>query len=212
MHFFTRTAKVAPGNTRDATEWATGITEQVNQITDLGVTLWASMFGPDYGTLSWSCFVPDLPALEQASDKLLVDNRYVAMADMGASMTVGLAQDVVATIVHGEPDPNRSIEYATVVQAACRNGSLGRGLDVGARVAAKAEEITGTPTLFCAALTGAYGSVAWLTGHESIGALEGSQQKLMADPSWQQMIDEEAGPAYADQPFFTTQTIWRRIA
>src|SRR5690242_10076713 len=84
MYLFSRQAQLAPGNTRAAMTWATGITEKVNQITGLEVSLFSLTFSPRVGTLAWSTFVPDLPTLEVATDKLLVDDGYVSMVDAGA--------------------------------------------------------------------------------------------------------------------------------
>jgi seryl-tRNA synthetase len=43
-------------------------------------------------------------------------------------------------------------------------------------IAQRAEKITGTPTLFVTDVTGIYGSVGWLTGHESVQAMEAAEQ------------------------------------
>jgi len=46
MYLFSRQAQLAPGNTRAAMTWATGITEKVNQITGLEVSLFSLTFSP----------------------------------------------------------------------------------------------------------------------------------------------------------------------
>ena len=51
MYLFSRRARLAPGNTRAAMTWATGITEKANQITGLNIGLFASTFSPDVGAL-----------------------------------------------------------------------------------------------------------------------------------------------------------------
>jgi hypothetical protein len=212
MYLFSRRARLAPGNTREAMTWATAITEKVNQITGLNVGLYALTFSPEVGTLSWSTFVPDLPTLEAANDKLLVDDAYVSMVDAGAKFALGGADDTLLQIAYGEPDPTRQIEYATTVQAVCANGSVTRGIELGIEIAQRAEKIVGTPVLFATAATGSYGAVGWLSGYGDADALERSQQALAADAKFGEFIDKNVRGVYADEPSETRQLIYRRIA
>jgi hypothetical protein len=39
MYLFSRVTRLTGGNTREAMAWAVGITEQVNKVTGLGVSL-----------------------------------------------------------------------------------------------------------------------------------------------------------------------------
>ena len=85
--------------------WATEITEKVER--DHGFEHWAVR--PDVLTRGRNTFVehfvPDLPTLEAANDKLLVDDAYVSMLDAGAKFALGGADDALSQIVHGAPDP-----------------------------------------------------------------------------------------------------------
>jgi len=192
--------------------WATGITEKVNQITGLNVGLFALTFSPEVGTLSWSTFVPDLPTLEAATDKLLVDDAYVSMVDAGAKFALGGADDMLMQVVYGEPDPNRQIEYATVVQTTCANGSVGKGIELGIEIAKRVEKTLGSPGLFATGATGNYGTVGWLTGYENAQALERGQQALAGDAKFLEFIDKNVPGVYTDDPSESQQLIWRRIA
>ncbi len=212
MYLFSRRVRIGPGHTRDAMEWALGQTEKVNQITGLQVGLYGQVFSPEVGAIGWSTFVPDLATLEAAGDKLNVDDAFVAAVDQGAAFTVGGADDTLAQVVHGEPDPNRQIEYVTAVRTVLVNGSIARGLEVGVEIAQRAEKITGTPTLFLADVTGTYGGIGWVSGHANVQAMEAAQQALMADSSWVKHIDKEVRGTYAEEPSATTQLIFRRLA
>ena len=128
MYLFNRQIRFGPGNTREQMEWALGQTERVNQITGLQVGLYMEVYSPQVGAVGWSTFVPDLPALEAAGDKLQADDAFVSATDKGASMTVGGATDSLAQVVYGEPDPARQIEYVTVVRAVCATGSVAKGM------------------------------------------------------------------------------------
>jgi hypothetical protein len=212
MYLFSRQIRFGPGNTREQMEWALGQTEKVNQITGLPVNLFMQVYSPEVGRVGWSTFVPDLATLEAAGDKLNADESFVAAVDKGAAMTVGGATDTLAQVIYGEPDPNRQIEYANIVQAVCATGNVAKGMETGVALAQRAEKIIGTPTLFLADVTGTYGGVAWATGFENVQALEAAQQALNGDPDWAKFVDKETKGVYAEEASLTTQTIYRRLA
>jgi hypothetical protein len=132
--------------------------------------------------------------------------------DEGAAFLAEGMDDALIQLVHGEPDPSRSAQYVTTVQTVCANGMFARGVEVGVQLAQHAEKVTGGPTLFGVNVTGAYGSVGWITPHATIGDLESAQQALMADPDWLAMVDRDAGSAYAADPAASSQTVWRNLA
>jgi hypothetical protein len=211
MYLFSRSGRLAQGNTREAMNWALEVTEQVNQITALGVSLYMQVWSPEFGRLAWSCFVSDLGVLEAANDKLLADDSFVSKVDQGAKLLVGGIDDSLAQILHGEPDPNRTAEYVTAVRAVCAHGKIQEGIAVGMEIAQKAEAITGVPTSFVSGATGVYGRVGWLAGHENVQSIDAAQAALMADPSWLDLIDTKAGKAYSQTPS-PTQVVFRRLA
>ncbi len=211
MYLFLRNGRVAPGNDREALEWAAGITEQVNQITGLRVGLFATVFSPAAGTLSWGSFVPDLAALEAAGDKLQADGAFQDNVAKGVELGMGGLDDSLLQVLYGEPDPDATVQYVSTVQSVCANGNFGRGVEVGIEIAKRADAATGSSTLFVLASTGVYGGVGWLTGHADIQALEASAQALTADPGFVEYIDKEASSAYATDPLATEQRVWRRI-
>jgi hypothetical protein len=211
MYLFSRQAQLAPGNTRAAMTWATGITEKVNQITGLEVSLYSLTFSPGVGTLAWSTFVPDLPTLEAATDKLLVDEGYISLIDEGAKFGQGGADDVLAQVIHGAPDPNRAVEYVSTVQTVCANGNVMRGIELGIEIAQRAEKAMGLPVLCITGATGAYGSVGWITGYSDVEEFEKSQAALAADTKFGEFIDKSVKGVYADSPGDTQTLIYRRI-
>jgi hypothetical protein len=212
MFLFTRRVRIDAGHNREAMEWALGQTEKVKQITGLQVSLYMQVFSPEVGAIGWSTFVPDLATLEAAGDKLNADDAFLSALEKGAALTVGGADDTLSQVIHGEPDPNRQIEYVTGVRAVCATGNLARGLELGVEIAQRAEKITGTPTLFLADVTGTYGGVGWVSGHANVQAVEAAQQALAADPGWAKYLDKEVRDTYAEEPSLTTQLIYRRRA
>ena len=212
MYLFSRRARLAPGNTREAMTWATSITEKVNQVTGLSVGLYALTFSPEVGTLTWSTFVPDLSTLEAANDKLLVDDAYISMLDAGAKYSLGGADDTLLQVVYGEPDPSRQVNYATTVETVCASGSLTKGIELGVEIAQRAEKTSGIPVLFATGVTGSYGGVGWLSGYADVQEMERAQQALAADTKFAAFVDESTRGVYVEEPSVSRQLIYRRIA
>jgi hypothetical protein len=71
MYLFTRSARLGPGNLQDQLAWSFNITEKVNQISELDVGLWTTVFSPGLGTLVWTANCDDLAILEAPDDKLM---------------------------------------------------------------------------------------------------------------------------------------------
>jgi hypothetical protein len=211
MYLFSRQARLAPGQMRDGIGWAVGQCERAARISGLPVSLFSQVFSPRLGSLSWTAFVPDLASLETADEKLMLDAEYLSAIDEGTEFLQGGVDDLLFTVVHGEPDPERDVRYVSTVQAVCSSGNLGRGMEVGVQIAQRAEEISGMPTMFVANATGPYGGVAWLTGFESVQALEAGEGALLADPTWVELIDRDAAGVYVEEPTVTVQTIYRRV-
>jgi hypothetical protein len=212
MYLFSRSARLSGGKFRDSMAWATSITERVTQTTGLQVGLWNQTFSPSVGTLVWSTFVPDLATLEAANDKLMVDDAYNDLVDRGNELVIpGSIDDALGMIIHGQPDPNRHVEYVAAVRSTISAGNLAQGIALGVEIAQRAEQITGQPTAFLADSTGNYGGVEWLTAFANVAELEQAEQTLNADQSFIELIDTQAAGVYADQPGASTQLIYRRI-
>jgi len=211
MYLFTRRARLANGNTRKAITWAADITERTNKISGVEFSLYQGVLSPEVGTLVWSTFLPDLATFEAASDKLNADDGYLGALDDGAKFLAGGADDGLVQLVHGAPDPNRRVEYVTVNRAVCASGQLTAGVGAGIAIAQKAEQISGIPTLVGMDVTGSYGGVTWITGHEDVRAMESAEATLMADPSWGETIDRQTAGIYSEAPELTTQLIYRRM-
>jgi len=85
-------------------------------------------------------------------------------------------------------------------------------MEVGVELAKRAEKITGTPTLFLSDVTGSYGGVGWISGHQNVHAMQKAQDALQADTGWAQLLDKQTRGVYAEAPSLTTQLIYRRVA
>ena len=213
MYLFSRRAQLSGARLRDAMGWAVAAGERVTQTTGLPIGVWSQVYSPGVGTLVWATFVPDLATLEGATDKLAVDDAYNELGDRAVEFVLpGTVDDSLSVVVHGEPDPNRQIEYVASVRGTIAAGKIAKGMALGVEIAQKAEQITGVPTAFVGDATGNYGGVAWLTGFANVGALEAAEMALNTDESFIDLIDKKASEVYSAVPGATTQLIYRRIS
>ena len=211
MYLFARRGRLTNGHLRESAAWAVSITEKVNQITELNVGLWASVFSPGIGELVWATFVTDIAILENADAKLMVDDGYVALADQGATYSAGGLDDTLSLLVHGDIDPNRQVQYVAVIDTILAAGKSVRGMELGVEIAQRAQQTTGIPTAFLADTTGNYGGVRWITGYETVDQLQAAGQALAADTKFAQFVDKEVAGVYQDGVSVTNQRIARRI-
>ena len=209
-YLFTRRARLAPGNFMDAMAWSTRITEKVNAISEIPVSLWSTVFSPRLGALSWTAVVDELSQLEALDAKLLADGGYVALVEEGARFTSddGI-DDAVANLVHADPDSAGGGQYATVVQAVITPGSFVHAVEVGVQIAQEAKKITGRPTSFGSSLTGPYGEVGWIVLYDSVDQLQAANEALNSNVEFAQLLDKEASKAYLAGA--SSQTAWRRV-
>lgn len=211
MYLFTRSGRLTNGQFRESALWVATITEKVNQITDLQVGAWRNVFSAELGRITWATFVDDLSVLEAADDKLMVDDGYVAEVDRGAAFVTTGVDDALAQVIHGSPDPERPVEYASAVRTVIEPGKIARGMALGVEIAQRVEKVTGIPTLFLSDSTGDYGGVRWVSGYENVQSLQAANEKLGQDLDFLQFIDKEAAGVYQAGLSVTTQTILRRL-
>jgi hypothetical protein len=206
MYLFARRRRIEPGKGPEAMAWAIETADKVSQIGGIAVTAWSSMWGADAGTVVWSAFVQDLAELEQAGDKLAIDdgfNRRIADAE---ALFNGAVADSLSQVIHGA----RGTEppgYVTVVTAQLANGRFTEGLAAVVEIAENVERITNTPTSVSLSVTGAYGGIAWLTGLRDIQALQATEAAINADTNFVALVDR-VGSCFEPG---AQQAIYRRL-
>lgn len=211
MILYTRTTRLVGGNGTAGVEWAVSTTEKVKTVTGHDVQLWTTVNSPGVGTITWTAWFDDLTSVETLGDKLQADPAFATLANEGAKFTDGTLDDAVYQPLHGTPDPTRNIQYVGGVLGVLAAGNYERGIAAGIKLAQTAEKITGLPTTFASALTGPYGAVGFLTGYETIAALEKAQTALASDSKWIQLVDSTKG-CFVEDAAITQQTIHRKIA
>ena len=209
MYLFSRSTRIG---SPEGLAWAVTMTEHAKRASGLDIGLWGQVWSPEFGRITWTGFVPDLATLAAAGDKMNADAKMAADAAKGAEHTTGGIDDALYNIVHGDLDPNApQAEYVTSVAAVCASGQLAKAMAAGVDIAQRAEKITGAPTMFASNVTGVYGGVGWLTGFETIEALEAANQAMATDADWVMEVDK-VGSVFSSDAGATTQLIYRRFA
>lgn len=213
MYLFTRSGRLAPGNMAASTNWVMQITEKVNQISELEVSLWTTVFSPGLATVTWVAAVEDLSALEASEAKLNADTGFQLLVEEGArflsaqGIDDGLAQFLTPTPA---PDANGpQPEYASVVRAELLPGGMARGIDLGMRIAARASQVMGSQVAFLLSSTGVYGQIMWVTEFDDVQALQKGNEAVAMDGELISLIDNEGKDVYKPD---ATQIAYRRMA
>ena len=208
-YLFTRSVRVS-GNLVDSMAWSAKITEKVNQIAEIRVSLWTPVMSPQINTLNWTAVVDDLAALTATDEKLMADSGYLELVAEGAQYNAGSGvDDQIIQLVHAESDGVKTAEYAATVRAVLAPGSFRDGIALGVEIAQLAKSLTGRPTSFGASATGAYGEVCWISLYDSIEQLQAAEEAINANADFLELIDDKASKAYL--PGEAQQTISRKV-
>ena len=208
MYLYTRRLVLASAT---GAEWATRICEAGTKVGGVEINVWGSVWGPGYGTITWTAWHTDLPSLESWGDTLNADAGFQGVVAEGAELVMGGVDDGLLQVVSGEPDPDANNQYVAGVTAVCAGGEIERAMTAGVELAEAATRITGRPTMFVRSVTGPYSGVGWLTGHETIAQMEAGQDAMAADPTWLKLVDSTGG-AFVEDPSITVSTLYRKLA
>jgi len=116
---------------------------------------------PGYGTVVWSSYWEDLSSRESSFAALAKDADYLSLAAEGLKFVTDGLDDTLYNVVYAGSNPGGDNKYVSVVQSACANGSVVRGMATGVEIAQKAESISGHST------------ASWLTPRDSGAASVG---------------------------------------
>ena len=199
MYLFSRVVRLAPGDQRQQMHWAEMITEKVNQISDVRVSLWAPFASPMTDSLAWSAAVPNLATLEAISDKLIADPTYQDLVAEGARFGTdhGITDQLVNLIHSDRPSDPTRIRYATAGMGTAMPGHMAQAMKVGMEITKRIKAVTGLPTSFGALVTGPTNTFQWSSFCESIEQVEKSTTKLYEDNEFMRLTDVDASKVFA---------------
>ena len=195
MYLFSRFRHVNSASMREGVAAAVEVAGMASTITGLDVGAWMTIASREVARINWSAMFENLDELQAATEKLAGSTEYGDWVDAHDKLFDGPAEDALLQIVHGAPDPDRTVNFVAGIEAVCANGKLSAGLAAGVELAEAFTKISGSPILFAVRRTGLYGGVVWIAGAESLGALAALEETLFADPSWAPLVDQH-GPAF----------------
>ena len=208
-YLFTRSIRVS-GSLLDSMSWSARMTEKVNQIAEIQVSLWTPVMSPQINTLTWTAVVTDLAALTTTDEKLMADSGYHDLAAEGAKFNAGSGvDDQLIQYVHADRDGAETAQYATTVRAILAPGSFREGIALGVEIAQRARAISGRPTSFGTAATGVYGEVGWITLYDSIEQVQAAEEAINSNEDFLELLDTKANKAYL--PGEARQLISRKV-
>lgn len=215
MYLYSRRGRMTGASQHAALAWSTTIAEKTAQVTGLPINVYSQILSPQVGTMVFGTMVPDIPTLETAWDKLLVDEGYNDLVEQGLHYFIpGTFDDSVALCVHPANGPDvspRDIEYLSVVNSTINPGHHRQALELGVRLAQRVEKVAGVPAMFLTEGTGSFGGVAWVLGLRDAAELERAQMSIYSDEQFLKMLDEECNTAFSAVPEASTQTLLRRL-
>jgi hypothetical protein len=193
MYLFSRSRHLKSAFARQSIASAIEGAGLVKNITGTEFSVWTTFASPDVGRLVWSAMFEHLDDLQAAGQKLGESVEWNDWIENSDSLYDGPSEDALIQVVHGEPDPDRTVNFVSVTNALCANGKLAAGMAAGVEIAEMATKVTGIPVSFGALQTGRFGGVVWFTGAESMRETEEAEAALAADPTWMQLVDSHGG-------------------
>jgi hypothetical protein len=192
MHMFSRVGTLM-GGVRRPLEWATEVTEKVNSVLDLEVTMWTASFGYPVGTVAWSSMVESRQQLVDETAKLMGDDGYLKLVEKGQEFATTPMEDHLRTIVHmtaepaGAPPVGASAEIITATPAA---GKIGEAMAWGISMTDTFASVTGADSAFLNDAYGTFGQMSWMSVFDSPADVDAAAEATMADAKYMASIDQ----------------------
>lgn len=191
MYIFNRTRLARPGKLAEAAAAGLEAGQKATEITGHDVHTWNVRFGAPFGTMMWSVRIDSQAELFEATEKLMVDPSYIEMAMALNDLFEGPTTDNLVRVVSGTPSdtPSRFV-YST--QAVMANGRYADAVQFGIEMQEFAFGETGHPNVFGTAVYGGFADVIWLTGADSMEAVDGAQNWAMSNAEYQERVQSAA--------------------
>jgi hypothetical protein len=195
MYLFSRFRHVNSASAPEAVAAAVQVAGMITTATGFEMSAWMTVASREVGRINWSVMFEHLSDLEDANRTLTAMPEYADFVRANDKLFDGPAEDVLSQIVHGEPDPERTVNVVMGTRATCANGMLGAGMAGGVELAEAFTRITGAPMLFGSSVTGLYGGVVWIAGVADMAEAEAAVTAVNSDPAWVALVDQN-GPYY----------------
>jgi hypothetical protein len=178
----------------EATGAAVEVAGMVTEITGLAVSVFATRYSAPLNSIGWSTRLESQAELQEANDKLMANEDYLGWDSSHSELFEDAASDQLSTVVSSTlaGAPKR---FYTVLTAAAANGRMADAVEFGVRAQQFVAETTGMATAFLSAVYGPFGTVAWLTGADSMSDLDTLVAMQMTNADYHALV-AEAGPLF----------------
>ena len=194
MYIFNRSTTLNRHRLVEATGAAVEVAGMVTEITGLAVSVFATRYGQPLNTIGWSTRLDSQAELQAANEKLIGNEGYLEWVSSHTELFEDAPSDQLSTVVSstlaGEPK-----RFYTLLTAAAANGRLADAVAFGVRAQQFVADTTGMATAFLSGVYGAFGTVAWLTGADTMGALDDLVAMQMTNADYHALV-AEAGPLF----------------
>ncbi len=200
------------GPPQEVLPWAMEVTEHVNAETELDVALWQSQFGQPLGTVAWTCILPNLTALEAATESLGADQAYVDLTSRAQDWISAPGEDHLIRISHvagGDYKRPGVGAYAEMTAAVPAEGQLAAASAWAVEIADLHSDVTHAPVLFGGSAYGDFGLMAWVAFHDSAASVDEAAEAIGKDQAYVAKLDQ-GGDLFT--PGSATRALARRIA
>ena len=189
MYIFSRSATLNRHRLVEATGAAVEIAGLVSEISGAQVAVFASRFGEALNVIRWSTRVESQSDLQDLTEKLLANDDYLQWIGTHSELFEAAPTDQLSMVVSSSLSPEPSRFYA-VLSAAAIAGKQADALSYGVRAQQFVAEATGLPNAFLSGVYGPFGSVAWLTGAESMRDLDALVEMQMTNTDFHALVNE----------------------
>ncbi|MDH3706527.1 MAG: hypothetical protein OES57_10710 [Acidimicrobiia bacterium] len=178
MYLFSRQVTLR-GSFQEMMAWATEITELVNDIGKVPVTLWSSSMGNPIGSLAWSSRIESHAQLGEQMAALQSDQRFLDLSDKAQQWVHEPGEDLLRQFLTEPADEVPQV--AVITTAAAANGREADAMEFGVDMAQHLSKLTGRPLAFLQDAYGTYGQVTWIAGYADMAEVDAANEAMQAD-------------------------------
>ena len=191
MYIFTRTITVNRHKMFEGIAASIEIAALASEIAGLPIAVYGSRFGAPLNTIMWSARYESQAQVEEVSNKLGANAEYMAWimshADSFDSAPVDQLTNVVSATLAAKPK-----KFYTSLTAVATSGRLGDAVAFGVKAQEFVANASGLTTMFGTAIYGAFGTVGWLTGADTLAELDALVQMQMTNAEYHTLLAEAA--------------------
>ena len=195
MYIFSRATMLDRHQQMAAAGAAVEVAGMVSSITGLSVNVYLTRYGQPMNSLRWSCRLESQAEMQAATEKLLADGSYVEWVGKHSHMFEVAPTDMLANVISSSGMEAGPSAFYTVLTATAANGRLADAVAFGVKAQQFVAEAPKLSTAFTTNVYGAFGTVTWLTGANSMEGIDSIDEMQMSNSGYHELV-KEAGDMF----------------